>query len=371
MFAHDLEVLAFSRSQRELRAPFTSLTLFAGLRASFSSLALVVGLQRVVLLGIRWPAMQWGPLLLLLLLPLLLVAVLLSSSLLAPASSVPAATVATAQEKRETHQGAGGVLFRAPASPGELTSELLDAKRRREAVEGSSGTSDQSSSWEKSKQKQANSESAGQVEYSVHGEGAASRDDPLEHEPLKKGVEVHRQDRWLRKGIGHRQEQTDGDPASVTSGMRQLLKPTLGDPLHKGLVGADSSGANMLWRERQERVSVAFRHAWRGYKEYAFGADELLPLSHRGMDGLGSLGATVVDALDTAMLMGHADIVRDAGDWVVTTLPQKLATAGQVLQGHLHPVSREAVFGERHFTVLCVLDCHAQLSGQAGGCWTA
>jgi len=36
-------------------------------------------------------------------------------------------------------------------------------------------------------------------------------------------------------------------------------------------------GAPLVWRERQERVSVAFRHAWRGYKEYAFGADELLP----------------------------------------------------------------------------------------------
>lgn len=34
-----------------------------------------------------------------------------------------------------------------------------------------------------------------------------------------------------------------------------------------------------------------------------------MPLSHQGVDGLGGLGATVVDALDTAIIMGADEIV--------------------------------------------------------------
>ena len=40
---------------------------------------------------------------------------------------------------------------------------------------------------------------------------------------------------------------------------------------------------------------------------------KLLPLSQRGVDGLGGLGATIVDALDTAMIMGIDDVVSEAG----------------------------------------------------------
>ncbi|KAJ6423562.1 hypothetical protein OIU84_024517 [Salix udensis] len=58
------------------------------------------------------------------------------------------------------------------------------------------------------------------------------------------------------------------------------------------------------WVDRQQRVKKAFIHAWSGYKMYAMGYDELMPLSQRGVDGLGGLGATVVDALDTALIMG-------------------------------------------------------------------
>jgi mannosyl-oligosaccharide alpha-1,2-mannosidase len=41
------------------------------------------------------------------------------------------------------------------------------------------------------------------------------------------------------------------------------------------------------------------------------GFDELQPLNKHGVDGLGGLGATVVDALDTTMIMGLNNIVKD------------------------------------------------------------
>ncbi|XP_058201061.1 mannosyl-oligosaccharide 1,2-alpha-mannosidase MNS3 isoform X2 [Rhododendron vialii] len=84
------------------------------------------------------------------------------------------------------------------------------------------------------------------------------------------------------------------------------------------------------WRARQQGVRNAFIHAWSGYKSYAMGHDELMPLSQRGVDGLGGLGATVVDALDTAMIMGIDEIVSEAGSWIEKHLPERINEKGQV-----------------------------------------
>ncbi|KAH9616594.1 hypothetical protein KSS87_011875 [Heliosperma pusillum] len=84
------------------------------------------------------------------------------------------------------------------------------------------------------------------------------------------------------------------------------------------------------WNARQQKVRDSFLHAWSGYKRYAMGFDELMPLSKRGNDGLGGLGATVVDALDTAMIMGVDDIVSEAGSWIQTHLSERIAHKGDV-----------------------------------------
>lgn len=84
------------------------------------------------------------------------------------------------------------------------------------------------------------------------------------------------------------------------------------------------------WVAKQESVKKAFIHAWSGYKKYAMGFDELMPLSQKGIDGLGGLGATVVDALDTAMIMGAHDVVSEAGSWIEKNLPERISKKGQV-----------------------------------------
>jgi ER degradation enhancer, mannosidase alpha-like 2 len=54
-----------------------------------------------------------------------------------------------------------------------------------------------------------------------------------------------------------------------------------------------------------ERVRQEFLHAWNGYKQYAWGHDELRPLSKTYYDWYGtSLYMTPVDALDTMTVMG-------------------------------------------------------------------
>ena len=60
------------------------------------------------------------------------------------------------------------------------------------------------------------------------------------------------------------------------------------------------------------------------------GYDELMPLSRHGVDGLGGLGATVVDALDTAMIMGLDEVVSEAGSWIESHLLDRISQKGQV-----------------------------------------
>lgn len=67
-----------------------------------------------------------------------------------------------------------------------------------------------------------------------------------------------------------------------------------------------------------DRVRDEFLHAWSGYRRYAWGHDELRPLSKQPFDWYGtSLMMTPVDALDTMILMGldkQADETRELID---------------------------------------------------------
>lgn len=66
-----------------------------------------------------------------------------------------------------------------------------------------------------------------------------------------------------------------------------------------------------------ERVKAEFLHAWRGYREYAWGHDALQPLSKQPRDWYAqSLLMTPVDALDTMLLMGLDDGARDARELI-------------------------------------------------------
>lgn len=93
---------------------------------------------------------------------------------------------------------------------------------------------------------------------------------------------------------------------------------------------AGTNSPNSKWKTQQEAVVAAFRHAWTGYRSYSMGFDELKPVSRRGENNLGGLGATVIDALDTAIIMGQKDIVEEAGNWVKVELRKRIASANQV-----------------------------------------
>jgi ER degradation enhancer, mannosidase alpha-like 2 len=70
-----------------------------------------------------------------------------------------------------------------------------------------------------------------------------------------------------------------------------------------------------------EEVRGEFLHAWRGYREYAWGHDALKPLSRQPRDWYGvSLLMTPVDALDTLILMGLKGEAHDARELIATRL---------------------------------------------------
>lgn len=62
------------------------------------------------------------------------------------------------------------------------------------------------------------------------------------------------------------------------------------------------------------------QHAWENYKQYAWGKNELKPLSngsHNGSPfGAHELGLTIVDSLDTLYIMGLTKEYREGRDWV-------------------------------------------------------
>ena len=59
----------------------------------------------------------------------------------------------------------------------------------------------------------------------------------------------------------------------------------------------------------------AFKHAWSAYRRYAWGKDELKPISKSHSDWF-NCGLTLLDALDTMYIMGLKDEFDEAKEWV-------------------------------------------------------
>ncbi|KAM9806563.1 mannosyl-oligosaccharide 1,2-alpha-mannosidase IA isoform X1 [Syngnathus typhle] len=92
---------------------------------------------------------------------------------------------------------------------------------------------------------------------------------------------------------------------------RCLLKPPLGRD--GGKPGDPKTD------KRREKVKEMMKFAWDNYKQYAWGKNELRPLTKNGHIGnmFGGLrGASIIDSLDTLYIMGLLDEYNDAKEWV-------------------------------------------------------
>ncbi|KAJ7644151.1 glycoside hydrolase [Roridomyces roridus] len=73
---------------------------------------------------------------------------------------------------------------------------------------------------------------------------------------------------------------------------------------------------------RRDAVVRAFQHAWLAYERDAMGNDEYHPISHEGtnLTDAGGIGYTVVDSIDTMLLMGLDQEYSRAREWVATKM---------------------------------------------------
>lgn len=71
--------------------------------------------------------------------------------------------------------------------------------------------------------------------------------------------------------------------------------------------------------KKRDAVKSAFLHAWKGYKEKAWGKDELMPMSGSSKDPFNGWGATLIDSLDTMWIMGLKDEFEEALTMVAKT----------------------------------------------------
>jgi len=76
--------------------------------------------------------------------------------------------------------------------------------------------------------------------------------------------------------------------------------------------------------ERQKYVKGMMVHAWDSYVKYAWGKNELRPVSLRGHSasifGSAAMGATIVDAMDTLHIMGLSNEFDRGKEWIKNNL---------------------------------------------------
>lgn len=87
-------------------------------------------------------------------------------------------------------------------------------------------------------------------------------------------------------------------------------------------ISQPSGAMRMAERHRiAEQVRAEFLHAWRSYRKYAWGHDDLRPLSKTAHDWYPqSLYMTPVDALDTMILMGLKDEAAQDKEFIIAHL---------------------------------------------------
>ncbi|ROW01417.1 hypothetical protein VPNG_07624 [Cytospora leucostoma] len=81
---------------------------------------------------------------------------------------------------------------------------------------------------------------------------------------------------------------------------------------------------------RAAAVKEAYLYAWDAYVEYAFGHDELTPLSRSYNDDWYGWGVTIVDGIDTAVVMNLTEIVAKQLDFIQTIDFTTTANGGPV-----------------------------------------
>ncbi|XP_063227766.1 endoplasmic reticulum mannosyl-oligosaccharide 1,2-alpha-mannosidase isoform X2 [Bacillus rossius redtenbacheri] len=151
--------------------------------------------------------------------------------------------------------------------------------------------------------------------YFLHpGRPDGSLDEPREPLQLTTLVDKEGADTALK-------EHAQGGKPFIEKPIQPVFPVADGDG-NQNQVGSPPRGAVKFsgpTNDRQKAVVAAFKHAWRGYKKFAWGHDHLRPITASYHNWF-SLGLTIVDALDTSYIMGLSEEFSEAKDWVEKSL---------------------------------------------------
>ncbi|KAF9170960.1 hypothetical protein BGX20_008281 [Mortierella sp. AD010] len=78
--------------------------------------------------------------------------------------------------------------------------------------------------------------------------------------------------------------------------------------------------------EREKRLKAVrdgFEHAWYGYRKHAWGHDEVRPVDGGYQDRFNGWGATMIDGLDTLVIMGFNREFDEVLEWIKTSFDMK------------------------------------------------
>ncbi|XP_024906912.1 endoplasmic reticulum mannosyl-oligosaccharide 1,2-alpha-mannosidase isoform X2 [Pteropus alecto] len=112
--------------------------------------------------------------------------------------------------------------------------------------------------------------------------------------------------------------QREADPQGALASWRgAVIEPEVGTkvPWRRAVAPTGIQKHPAPPNSRQKAVVDAFRHAWLGYRKFAWGHDELKPVSRSFSEWFG-LGLTLIDSLDTMWILGLKKEFGEARRWV-------------------------------------------------------
>ncbi|KAJ3414305.1 ER degradation-enhancing alpha-mannosidase-like protein 2 [Chytridiales sp. JEL 0842] len=114
--------------------------------------------------------------------------------------------------------------------------------------------------------------------------------------------------------------------------------------------------------EYRLKTKEMFYHAFHGYMKNAFPKDELMSISGKGIDTIGNFSLTLIDALDTLMVMGDKNMFKTAiklvslidfhQDVNVSVFETNIRVVGGLLSAHLMAVTDPEVAPEYDWSLL-------------------
>ncbi|XP_043243879.1 mannosyl-oligosaccharide 1,2-alpha-mannosidase IA-like [Amphibalanus amphitrite] len=134
----------------------------------------------------------------------------------------------------------------------------------------------------------------------------------------------------------------------------------------------EGEDSDPVMRQRRDTIKQMMQHAWKGYATYAWGSNELRPVSKRGHSagifGNRPMGATIVDAMDTLYIMGMDAEFEEGRRWIADHLDvSKMDSEVSIFEMNIRYVggllSCYALTGDTMFRDKALAIAHAMLPG--------